>query len=99
MTKSEKKVVVNYLVIGFKTSTDSLVLKTLEKKIIEEVTACPFSHENKEVFELALQFWTNNIDTYINDSRIGNVSEYSNAMANLSVDGICKFIDASLLDE
>jgi hypothetical protein len=48
---------------------------------------------------LALHFWTQHLDNYINDSVRGNASEYSNAMANLSVDGIYNFIDASLLDE
>ena len=67
MTKSEKKVVVNNLVNGFKSTNNSSDLKTLGNKIIQEVTECPFSHENKEVFELALQFWTQHIDNYIND--------------------------------
>jgi hypothetical protein len=99
MTKSEKKVVVNNLVNGFKTTNSSSDLKTLGNKIIQEVTECPFSHENKEVFELALQFWTQHIDNYISDSDRGGASEYSNAMANLSIDGIYNFIDASLLEE
>lgn len=99
MTKSEKKVVVNNLVKGFKTTNKSYELKTLGNKIIQEVTECPFSFENKEVFELALQFWTQNIDNFVKDSDRGGASEYSNAMANLSIDGIYNFIDASLLDE
>ena len=57
----------NNLVNGFKTTNSSSDLKTLGNKIIQEVTECPFSHENKEVFELAMQFWTQHIDNYIND--------------------------------
>jgi hypothetical protein len=99
MTKSEKKEIVFHLVEDFKASNDVSELKVLEKKIIKEVSDCPFSDEVKEVLELSLLSWTNDIDDYILDKERGGACEHSNYMAITSIAGIYNFIDVSLLEE
>lgn len=98
MTKTEKKELVFDLVEDFRTSTNPDELKALEKKIIKEVSDCPFSEEIREVFELSLLSWTYDIDVYIDEKSNGNHSQNGNELALTSIVGIYNFIDVCLLD-
>lgn len=98
MTKIEKKEIVLYLIDGFKTTNDPTQLKSLEKKIIKEISECPFSDGIREVFESALLMCTYDVDLYIDKTTNGDYVLDGNEKAITSFEGIYNFIDVSLLE-